>query len=255
MFPSGGASVAVGLVGRAAELGRRRPARNAACFVELAAKLGEQPIRRLVPDAERLHRPTQCEQRVAPAARQQRLGLGAPDEHLVELPSQQRLRVPLDGGDARPALLGLDLQARLLCGRSLGCGRGVTGDRLELDRRRRIVRARRLELRAQRTGQGRGGLATQDDALTAAPQPVERCSRLLARTGGIGELFLSLLALGDERRDLLVEDPALLGRLGAAGVGLATAFGQAREVERRDRSLQPRDLEPELLGPLGGGRL
>ena len=41
----------------------------------------------------------------------------------------------------------------------------------------------------------------------------------------------------------------------ATSFRLGATLGEPREVERRDRSLQPRDLDPELLGPLGCGRL
>ena len=91
--------------------------------------------------------------------------------------------------------------------------------------------------------------------LAAAAQPVERGGRLLARAGGIGQLLLGPLALGDERGDLLVEHAALLGGRRAPRLRLGPALGEAREVERRDRGLEPADLDAELLGALGGGRL
>ena len=223
--------------------------------IEVALQLAQQAFGRFVPDTEPLDGASQREQRVAAAAGEQRLGLRAAAEHLVELRGEHRLGAPLDRGDARPALLGLHLQARALGGSALGRRGGVTRDRLELDGRGRIVRARGLELGAERCGQRRRRLAAQDDALAAAAQAVERRGRLLARAGRIGELLLGPLALGDERGDPLVEHATLGGRLGAACIGLAATLGEPREVEGRDRRLQAGDLEPELLGPLGSGRL
>ncbi len=251
----GGAGGAIGVVGEASELGRRRTTRGAPRLVEVAAKLGEQPVGRLVPDAKPLHSPTQGEQCISAAAGQQRLGLRPAGEHLLEVGGKQPLRISLDCSHARPALLGLDLQPCALGGGCLGSRRGSPRDRFELDRRGWIVRAYGLELGPERRCERGGRLVTEDDALTAAPQPVQRCRRLLARTCGVGQLFFGALALRDQGADLLVKDTALLGRLGSACVGLGAAFGERGQVERCDRGLQPDDLEPELLRALGRGRL
>ena len=113
----------------------------------------------------------------------------------------------------------------------------------------------RLQLEAQRRRQRRRRLATQHDALAVAPQPVERCGRLFAGAGGIGELLFGPLTFGDEGCDPFVERVPLGGGLGTACVCLAPSLGEADKVERCDRCLQPGNLEPELLGALGGGGL
>ena len=59
----------IGVVGDATKLGRRRPARRALHLAELGTKLGEQALRRLVPDTEALGRAAQRKQRVASATR------------------------------------------------------------------------------------------------------------------------------------------------------------------------------------------
>src|SRR5262249_54378785 len=79
--------------------------------------------------------------------------------------------------------------------------------------------------------------------------------RLLARTGRVGQLVLGALALCDERGDALVEPAPLLRGRRAARLRLGAAPGEAGEGERRDRRLQLPDLDPELLGALGRGRL
>ena len=145
------------------------------------------------------------------------------------------LRRALDRGDARPPLLGLDLQPRALAGGRLRRGSRVARCRLEPDRRGRIVGAGRFELATQRRGERGRRLAAQRDPLAAAAQPVQRRGRLLARAGGIGQLFLGALALGDERGDLLVERAALVGRRGTAPFGLGAALGEPAR-DRASRS-------------------
>ena len=179
----------------------------------------------------------------------------AADEHLVELFGERRLFEAFEGRDARPASFGLDLEARPLGRCRLSGGRRVACCCFQSDRRRRVVATRRLQLGAQRRGQGCCRFPAQGDALAAAAQAVERGRRLLAGSGRVGELFLGAFPLGDERVDLPVERAPLLGRRGTTPFGLGAALCQALEVERRDRRLQAGDLDPELLGALGGGRL
>ena len=112
-----GARGCVRLIGDATELGGGRAARCALRLTELRAQLCEQPLRRFVPYAEALCGAAEREQGVAAAAGEQRLGLGAPRENLVELAGRHGLRLPLDRGDARPPLLRLDLQPRALARR------------------------------------------------------------------------------------------------------------------------------------------
>src|SRR5207253_10952121 len=110
-------------------------------------------------------------------------------------------------------------------------------------------------LRAEGGRQRRRRLPPQAEPLPAAAQPVERRRRLLARAGGIGQLLLGPLTLGDQRRDLLVQGAPLLCGRRPASFRLGASVSEAREVERRDRSLQASDLDAELLGALRSGRL
>ena len=170
----------VGLVRGATELGRRRAGRACLRLGEICAQLGEQPLRRLVANAEPLRRTAQREQRVTAAAGEMRLRLGATRQHRVELAGECRLRRALDRGDARPATFGLDLQPCALGRGGVRRSRGFARGRFELDRRGGVERARRFELGPQGRGERRSRLAAQHDALAAASQAVQRSSRLLA---------------------------------------------------------------------------
>ena len=255
LFPHSGARGSVCIVGQAPELGRRRAYGDVARIRELQVQLGQEALRRLVPHTEALRGAAQRQQRVAAAAGELRLRLAAADEHLVELFGERRLFEAFEGRDARPASFGLDLEARPLGRCRLSGGRRVACCCFQSDRRRRVVATRRLQLGAQRRGQGCCRFPAQGDALAAAAQAVERGRRLLAGSGRVGELFLGAFPLGDERVDLPVERAPLLGRRGTTPFGLGAALCQALEVERRDRRLQAGDLDPELLGALGGGGL
>ena len=145
-----GACGGVRLVGGATELGGRRAGRDLARLDELELQLGEQSLRGLLADTDALCGAAQRQQRVAASARQHSLGLGAACEHVVELDLQLRLRPALDRADARPPLLGLDLEPGTLAGGALRVGRRLACGRLELDRGRRVVRACSLELGADR---------------------------------------------------------------------------------------------------------
>ena len=57
--------------------------------------------------AESLDDAAQGEQRVTASTREQLLRLRAPAEQLVELPGEDVLPAPFDGGDTRPLLLRL----------------------------------------------------------------------------------------------------------------------------------------------------
>ena len=112
-----------------------------------------------------------------------------------------------------------------------------------------------LEIAAQRRGQRCGGLPAQHDALAAAPEPIQRRGCSLTCACGVGQLLLGRLALGDQGRDLLVEGPSLRGSGDAPPLGLGASLREAGEIERRDRGLQPSDLDAELLCPLRRCRL
>src|SRR6185312_8467598 len=100
-----------------------------------------------------------------------------------------------------------------------------------------------------------GGLAAQTDPLRTRREAVQRRRRALAGAGRIRELDFGPLARSDEVCDLRVEDAPLVGTGGTAAVGSRVPLRQAREVERRDRGVEPCDLARELLRPLGGRRL
>jgi hypothetical protein len=81
-----------------------------------------------VPHPEPLCRATKREQGVAPAAREQRFGLGPASEHVVELRDGACLNLPLNRRDPRPPLLSFDLKPRpLACSRLRRCSCGARG--------------------------------------------------------------------------------------------------------------------------------
>ena len=93
------------------------------------------------------------------------------------------------------------------------------------------------------------------DPLGGALQPVERLDRRLALPGGVGELLLGGVPLGEERGQLLLRAPAADPGRGLALLGRCPARVDGGEVELGDPRTQTRDLVRELLGPLGRRRL
>ena len=148
------------------------------------------------------------------------------------------------------------------------CGAGCRGRLIrgcfELGRRlarpfRRGLRLRQLE--AKLLPQHGCGLASHRDPLAGRTEPVERCRRTLASTGGIRELVLDPPALrpqgiepllgtrGGEslqRGEPLLRSAGAL-RTGAARSGCGTGGGRCL----RDVSLE---LERGVIGPLHRGR-
>ncbi len=255
VLADGGAHGSVGLVGRATELGGRGARRRALRLGKLAPRFGEQPLRRLVPHPEALCGSPQREERVARPTGERRFRLGTAREDGVQLGRVAGLRRALDRADPRPALLGLDLQPCAFSGGGLGGGCRVACRALELDRGARVERAGRLQLRPERGGQRRSRLAAQREALASAPQAVQSRRCLLARARRVGQLLLGALALGNERGNLLVERVALGRGRRAPPFRLGAPLREPRQVKRRDRGLNLSDLDAELLGALGGGRL
>ena len=88
-----------------------------------------------------------------------------------------------------------------------------------------------------------------------ALEAVEGAERRLAAAGGVGQLVLGLLALLEQRGELLLRAAARDRDCVAASLGVGPALGDGEQVELRDPRPQRRDLDRELLGPLGGGRL
>src|SRR5581483_5439262 len=111
----------------APELGRVRPARTTPLVVELVPELGQQPLRRLLPNRNALRGVAEREQRVAAAAGEHRLRLAAPGEDVVQLLREPALRAPLDRRDASPLLLGLEPDPCVRGRRLLRRGRGRPG--------------------------------------------------------------------------------------------------------------------------------
>ena len=125
--------------------------RRALRLAELERSSASSRCDRLVPDAEALGGAAQREQRVAAAAGEQRLGL----RRAARAPRRARrrasgLRLPLDRGDARPALLRLDLQPRPLACRRLGRGGRFSGRSSSSADARRVVGPRGCEVGAER---------------------------------------------------------------------------------------------------------
>jgi hypothetical protein len=108
---------------------------------------------------------------------------------------------------------------------------------------------------AQGCEQRRSTLAPQRDPLGAAPEAVERGRRRLAAAGGVRELLLRAVPLGEQVLELRIA--ALLGVVGGRAPLLRCAdlLVDPGEVDHGDRRLQRGDLAAQLLGALGGGRL
>src|SRR5262249_48074000 len=115
--------------------------------------------------------------------------------------------------------------------------------------------ARPVEIRLQTLEQPLRALAPQTDALARAAQPVQRGSRLLASARRVGELFLCLRALLQERLDLLVDPPARELCSRPALRALRQSLLERPEIELCDARMQGGDLAAQLLGALGGGCL
>ena len=176
---------------------------------------------------------------VEPRLRGGACGPLGPEQTHQRAPGALEARLPLDRGDAcrlgglaRRALELRRLDAGLagirLCGRELG-------PHLLEQRRRR--------------------LAPDAEPLATAAQPVQHLHRPLALARGVGELLLGAAALGEHGVEpLLGRVPREPGR-GPPFARLGETRVQRREVELREPRAQPRDLEPELLRPLGRGRL
>ena len=225
-----GACGGVRLVGGATELGRRRAGRDAGATRRARARSSASSRCAdswRTPSA--LCGAAQREQRVAAAARQHsprsRRGVRARRRARPSAPPASRARSRRRAPSAPRPRPGAGHARRRRSARSVAASRAAASSSTDA---RRIVRACRLELGAERRRQRARRLAAKRDALAAAAQPVERGGRLLARTGGIGQLLLGPLALGDERGDLLVEHAALLGGRDAAPLGLRRGARRAR---------------------------
>src|SRR6185436_6054630 len=82
-----------------------------------------------------------------------------------------------------------------------------------------------------------------------------RLHRRLAAAGGVGELLLGGVALGEERRQLLLRAPAAQPGGGLPLLRLGTPRLRPAQVELCDAGAQADDLVGELLRALGGRRL
>ena len=137
--------------------------------------------------------------------------------------------------------------------------RRLGGRPLQLARRlvRDLARGRLglAEVTAQAGEQALRALLPDRDPLGGALQPVEGLDRRLALPGGVGELLLGGVALGEERSQLLLCAPAADPRRGLALLCRCPARVNGGEIELGDPRPQTRDLVRELLGPLRRRRL
>ena len=111
------------------------------------------------------------------------------------------------------------------------------------------------EVVLQPPGERTRRLAAKRETLARPLEPVQRTDRRLARAGGVGELDLGALTLGENGLEpLLRRPPGKRGR-GATLLRLRPASLEGLEVEPGDARAQRCDLEPQLLRALGSGRL
>ena len=111
------------------------------------------------------------------------------------------------------------------------------------------------EVVLQPPGERTRRLAAEGETLARPLEPVQRADRRLARAGGVGELDLGALTLGENGLEpLLRRPPGERGR-GATLLRLRPASLEGLEVEPGDARAQRCDLEPQLLRALGSGRL
>src|SRR5204863_42209 len=95
----------------------------------------------------------------------------------------------------------------------------------------------------------------QLEAFGRAAEPVEPLQSLLACPGRVGQLLLGPSALGQQRLEPLLRLPATAGSPAPPCRELREPLLEPREIELRDARPQARDLDRELLGALGRGRL
>ena len=125
--------------------------------------------------------------------------------------------------------------------------------------RRRSPLGRRLLGLGQLLGESRfqqpDRLAPEREALGGALKTVARAERRLPSAGRVGQLVLGAAALLEERLQALLRAPLRdRGRV-AALLRRGVPLCHLGEVEIGDPRTEARDLDPELLGPLGCGRL
>ncbi len=119
-------------------------------------------------------------------------------------------------------------------------------DQSRVDRRRSL--AQPLEQRLRR-------LSTDVEALGGAPQPIQGAGAPLASAGRVGQRLLCPSALGEQGLQSRLRLGSLACQAGTAAARPLDLDVERPEVERRDSRLQRGDLDSELRGPLGRGRL
>ena len=168
-------------------------------------------------------------------------------------------RRPLDGGHQRmgvPRALGRLATFR----RRVASGDGGLARRL-LQRAERFVRSGALgtlglcQVVTQPRGERGRRLRANGEPLARALEPVEGADGRLASPGGVGQLDLRTLAVGEDGRE-----PVLRRATGERGgappfLRLGAPLVERPEVDPRDPCMQLDDLACELLGTLRGGRL
>ena len=130
----------------------------------------------------------------------------------------------------------------------------------ELVERRRVVRRvgqgpRPGRLPAQRRGRLDRVLVPDRQALGPASQAVERRGRLLVPAGGLLELLLCPPALCQDALEALVTPPALLHGPGTLPFQPGESVLEGGQPAGEEARPDPVDLDGELLGSLGRGRL
>src|SRR5439155_5703988 len=112
--------------------------------------------------------------------------------------------------------------------------------------------ARPRKLSAQTLEQRFRALAPQLEPFACAPDAVERCGRLLAASGRIGELLLRAAPLLEQRVEPLVGVLAGQHRCRSPSLAVLQPFLEVLQIELGDAGAKRRDFLEQLLGTLGG---
>ena len=142
-------------------------------------------------------------------------------------------------------------------GEPLACETGFFAELPAAHLRRRRARRKARPARSLPKGLDERGsaLAAQLQPLAPALQPVERGRRRLALSGGVRQLLLGAVTLGEQLLELGLRPPLpMVGRRLSFG-RLADPLVDRSQVQRGHGRLERCDLAAELLGPLRGARL
>ena len=256
LLPSRRAGGGVGLVGAAAELVRRRPARSSARLLELDAQVGQQALRRLLTDRQALRGAPQREQRVAARP--------------VSSPSASVRRPSTSSSSAvsraRPGALAAATRAHASSASSCAVPRSAAADcaapaasprKRPRARPTRAGRAPRAASSSPRKPDASAVAASRRSPIRSSPTRGGRALRSSPRAAPAASVSSSSAC---SRAAISAAMRASSARRASAAATRRSsaprpALGQPAEVERRDRRLQAGDLLAQLLGALGSGRL